>query len=191
MRLLKQAVAVLGSVVVITVIVALVTPKTAHAVIATAVQVVNSVANPAGTEDVSRAASQIVELACVNFSGQPGAIFGCFPVIPFSATINGLNGAYTVPPNQNFVITSVEVDPSQSVTGNILVVLQQATPQVSGFAGREGWTVNAATTTVLDFPTSGIVFPSGVSISMSAFYEASPSPGSDPKIVVRGYLTTN
>jgi hypothetical protein len=41
MRLLKQAMAVLGTVVVIAVLVAVVTPKTAHAVVATMVQVVN------------------------------------------------------------------------------------------------------------------------------------------------------
>jgi hypothetical protein len=46
MRLLKQAMAVLGAVVVIAVIVVLVTPKTAHAVIATLVQVVNTSAQP-------------------------------------------------------------------------------------------------------------------------------------------------
>jgi hypothetical protein len=46
MRLLRQAMAVLGSVVVIAVIVALVTPKTAHAIVATAVQVVNPLSQP-------------------------------------------------------------------------------------------------------------------------------------------------
>jgi hypothetical protein len=49
MRLLKQAVAILGTVVVIAVIAAVVTPKTAHAIIATAVQVVNGPANPVPT----------------------------------------------------------------------------------------------------------------------------------------------
>jgi hypothetical protein len=46
MRLLKQAMAVLGTVVVIAAIAALVTPKMAHAIIATAVQVVNGPGNP-------------------------------------------------------------------------------------------------------------------------------------------------
>ena len=42
MKLLKQAMAVLGTVVVIAMIVALVTPKTAHAIVATAVYVMNT-----------------------------------------------------------------------------------------------------------------------------------------------------
>lgn len=46
MRLLKQALAVLGTVVVIAVIAAVVTPKTAHAIVATAVQVVNTTSQP-------------------------------------------------------------------------------------------------------------------------------------------------
>jgi hypothetical protein len=47
MKLLKQALAVLATVVVIAVIAAVVTPKTAHAIVATAVQVVNTAAAPA------------------------------------------------------------------------------------------------------------------------------------------------
>jgi hypothetical protein len=60
MRLLKQAMAVLGTVVVIAAVVALVTPKTAHAIVATAVQVVNTSANPVPVASVSIPAVQIV-----------------------------------------------------------------------------------------------------------------------------------
>ncbi|MGB0036112.1 MAG: hypothetical protein WBP79_11615 [Candidatus Acidiferrales bacterium] len=49
MKLIKQALAVLGAVIVIAVIVAVVTPKAVRAVVAAAVQVVNTSANPVPT----------------------------------------------------------------------------------------------------------------------------------------------
>lgn len=55
MRMLKQAVGVLGTLVVVIVIAALVSPKTAHAIIATAVQVVNTSANSVPTSDAGAA----------------------------------------------------------------------------------------------------------------------------------------
>jgi hypothetical protein len=56
MRLLKQALAVLGTVVVIAVIALLVAPKTAHALVATLVQVANTSANPVPTQDTENPA---------------------------------------------------------------------------------------------------------------------------------------
>ena len=58
MKLLKQAMAVLGTVVVIAVIAALVTPKTAHALVATMVQVVNTSTSPVPTKRVDNPAQQ-------------------------------------------------------------------------------------------------------------------------------------
>jgi hypothetical protein len=51
MRILKQAMGVLGTLVVLIAIAALAMPKTAHAIIATAVQVVNTSANSVPTSD--------------------------------------------------------------------------------------------------------------------------------------------
>jgi hypothetical protein len=51
MRLVKQALAVLGSVVVVATIVTLLAPKTVHAIVATAVEVMNTSANPVPTYD--------------------------------------------------------------------------------------------------------------------------------------------
>jgi hypothetical protein len=62
MKLLKQALAVLGTVVVIAVLVALVTPKTAHAVIATAVQVVNTSAQAVPVKDVDAPGRNVFQL---------------------------------------------------------------------------------------------------------------------------------
>lgn len=86
MKLLKQALAVLGTVVVVAVIVALVTPKTAHALIATAVQVVNTVSNPAlisNTDGPGRIPYQSSTF-CVS-TGPVNGGFGCiftYPVVP-------------------------------------------------------------------------------------------------------------
>jgi len=44
------------------VVLTLVAPRAAHAAVAALVQVTNTIANPAVTEDTSRAASQIVHL---------------------------------------------------------------------------------------------------------------------------------
>src|SRR5271154_1410262 len=51
MRLFKQALAVLGSIVVVAIIMAFVAPKAVHAVVAAAVQVMNTSANPVPTYD--------------------------------------------------------------------------------------------------------------------------------------------
>ena len=58
MRLLKQALAVLATAVVIAMFVALVTPKTAHALAATMVQVVNTSASPVPSVDVNTPAEE-------------------------------------------------------------------------------------------------------------------------------------
>jgi hypothetical protein len=55
MRILKQAVGVLGALVIVIAIAALAIPKTAHAIIATAVQVVNTSANSVPTSDAGAA----------------------------------------------------------------------------------------------------------------------------------------
>jgi hypothetical protein len=51
MRLLKPALAALGSLVVVAIVMALVAPKAVHAVVAAAVEVMNTSANPAATYD--------------------------------------------------------------------------------------------------------------------------------------------
>lgn len=90
MRLLKQALAVLGSVVVIAIIAALVTPKTAHAIIATAVQVVNTPSQPVPTLATDALTAFDVSGSC-NFGS--GSVCDVLPI-------------YTVPAGQIGVIES-------------------------------------------------------------------------------------
>jgi hypothetical protein len=65
-RILNQAMAVLGTVVVIAVIAALVTPKTAHAIVATAVNVVNPSASPVPTSNVGPSNEPFFTQTCIS-----------------------------------------------------------------------------------------------------------------------------
>jgi hypothetical protein len=67
MKLLKQAMAVLGTVVVIAALVAVVTPKAVHAVVATFVQVVNTPSQPVPIKDVQSQFGSpfFVEVDCI------------------------------------------------------------------------------------------------------------------------------
>jgi hypothetical protein len=106
MRMLKQALTVLGAVVVVAMIVALVTPKAVHAIVATAVNVVNTSANPVPTVATDDRAKTAVSL---SLGGGPGG-----DTIPFpdgqtflEPTFQDVNGPYTVPPGKRLVIDSI------------------------------------------------------------------------------------
>ena|ERR1700730_5425391 len=66
MKLLKQAMGVLGTVVMIAMIAALVAPKTAHALVATLVQVVNTSASPVPTSEVGRSNEPFMAELCIQ-----------------------------------------------------------------------------------------------------------------------------
>jgi hypothetical protein len=104
MRPLKQALAILGTVVVIAVIAALVTPKTAHALVATFVQVVNTPSQPVPTWSTDNDGRSVVRLYYFE-NMAAGAIFnasgGGSPMIDASTTT-----AYTVPAGKRLVIES-------------------------------------------------------------------------------------
>lgn len=73
MRLLKRALAVLGTVVAVAVIAALVAPKAAHALVATFVQVVNTSANPVPTV---MSGTPFEAATCHGFGPTQGSICG-------------------------------------------------------------------------------------------------------------------
>jgi hypothetical protein len=99
MRLLKQALAILGTVVVMAGVVALVAPKAAQGIVATLVQVANTPANPVPTQAVDNPARQPVGLDVQDSiaDGQPGAF----------ATFGDANGPYTVPAGKRLVVESI------------------------------------------------------------------------------------
>jgi hypothetical protein len=172
MRLLKQALAVLGAVVVFAVAAAIVTPKKVHALVATLVQVSNTVAAPAITENVPNLASQHVAIYC-----PVGA--QCQPIGPGGA-FNSSAPDYTVPAGQNLVITSIDITSPGGGGGPYVYVLQGLT-SISTLS--QAWYVpNNGQTVQFQFP-SGIVWPAGGAILAD---------GNDGLTgVIRGYLTPN
>jgi len=124
MRLLKQAMAVLGTVVVIAVIAALVTPKTAHAVIATAVQVVNMPSQPVPTLSTDINAFTIFDVTgSCTFTN-----FGACPIpnlytIPASkvAVIERISGFCNMDAGQ-LALISVIYDGTAGITNTMYLV---------------------------------------------------------------------
>ena len=94
MRLLKQAMAVLGTVLTIAVLVAIIAPKTAHAVAAALVQIV-----PGTTTHVGQNESQLVSLVCEHSTNYCNAI-----------DADGTQAAspYVVPPGYTLIVTDWE-----------------------------------------------------------------------------------
>src|ERR1700722_4472252 len=85
----------------------LVVPRAAHAVAAALVQVTNTAANPATTQDTSKSASQLVTLGGgrVIFNSDGAVQLGqALPGLPESPT------GYSVPLGTNLVITGVDVN---------------------------------------------------------------------------------
>jgi hypothetical protein len=124
MKFLKSLLMGTGGVVLAGLVLALLAPKAVHAIVATAVQVVNTSANPAITEDTSRQASQIVTIRCGLFGSDGGNI--CQQVLPGGGSGPfGPRGGYVVPANQYFVLKSID---SQSPACATLVTIQGYTP---------------------------------------------------------------
>jgi len=73
-------------------------PKAAHAVAAALVEITNTAANPAVTQDVSKRAGEIVELICDQQFYQTQY---CYPLVGESP--------YVVPAGKSLVITTVDL----------------------------------------------------------------------------------
>jgi hypothetical protein len=177
MNSVKRLLMVAGALALAAIVGMILSPKAAHGIVATLVQVVNTAANPAITEDISRAASQIVAVHC-NFTLPDNFSPDCVTIS------NGFSGGtFTVPADKNFVITSIDFKPGTPGTGVIFVNLFQGIPQFGSIL-RSGWTVTNATNTVLDFSTSGIVLGPGSTTSIGVGANAA-------SVEFHGYLTSN
>lgn len=182
MKSLKRALAALGIVAVIAIMVTLVTPKTAKALVATLVQVVNTTANPAHTQDVSTTAAQIVELRCPQLAG-------CTQVFPDAST--GPTGGYFVPVNQSLVITSVDILPPVPSTFPVFAVLAEAQP-LGTYNDREKWLIQTNTTNLFQFPGAGIVVgPQSAFLVIFSFSNNSTLGLDSYTATLHGYLTSN
>src|SRR5580765_6728162 len=104
MRLAKRTVTGFGALTLAAVLLSLIVPHAAQAVVATLVQVVNTAAAPAVTQDVSKLASQNM-----SFFSQ---LVNANPAFLVSRGKNGVLGStFTVPAGQTLIITSVNFTP--------------------------------------------------------------------------------
>jgi hypothetical protein len=179
MSVLRKILIGLGSIVVVALVLALVSPKSMRAAVSTLVTVSNSLANPVLTEPATSTATQIVALYC-NLSSAPGAgLLGCQLVMPGG----GLgSSSYIVPAGQNLVITDVEID-SPGGGGIQFVGLQPtAAAQLapSGNATPIWYFSNDGQTHEYQLGP-GFVWPGGNPIFLNGLIGAT--------VILRGYLT--
>lgn len=117
MKAMKQAMAVLGTVVVIAAIVALVTPKTAHAIVATAVQVVNTSANPIPTpESATR-----FQVALCNVFGPVATAYNFCPPPTNTATFTVPMTTSTGAPVKRLIVDNVSGVCSNYTTSSLII----------------------------------------------------------------------
>jgi len=164
MSRLKTRAFFLGAAVGAAILLTLTVPRAAHAVAAALVQVANTAVAPAITQDVSKLATQNVELTCSLACDQ--------------VNNDGALASFTVPANQRLVVTTVQLD----VTGGGSTGLSQ-TNQGQVTSNRIEWLLFAAGTYEYQYP-SGIVFASGTTnIAISGTVVANA--------YLFGYLTSN
>jgi hypothetical protein len=144
MKFAKSILTGTGAVVLAGLILALLAPKAAHGIAATAVQVMNTSAAPAITADTSKLVSQIVNLQCPN--PNPGAVFIIY-------------GCYTVPAGQNLVVTSMTVTPLTG-PGAAISLNPSGLPTIVSV-------VTPGSVSTQYSWAQGLVFPSGHTIDIS------------------------
>jgi hypothetical protein len=168
----------LGGAAILILALALVGPRAAHAAAAALVQVVNTIANPAVTQDTSKAASQIVHLTTLGKAAvNPSVMTQLHQYIP-----GGTFGpTYVVPSGQNLVITSIE---ASVLTANVNTYLNLYDNTTIG--QREIWYLPSVGTTQLQFP-SGFVYPAGSSV----YVYVGGTTTTQMFVDVHGYLTAN
>jgi hypothetical protein len=157
--------------VVATVVLGVLVPQTAHAVIATLVQVVNTPTSPVPTLDNSKSAQFNVELACLPVDS--GALPPCNAIAP-----DGSTPPFTIPAGQFLVITSF--DAFTFATAGSQVTLTQLTGPSTLFQ-RETWHIAFGGTQQLQFPTGIVVGPGQLAIIGNS--------GDVDNVRIHGYLT--
>lgn len=117
-------------------------PRATHALTAALVQVTNSAAAPAITQDVSKLASQNVQLLCVGN-------VDCAQILPDGSS----SANYVVPGGHSLIITTAQLN-----TPSMLSSVQLM--QGSSSSVRESWTLGAGGSFLFQYP-SGIVISAG------------------------------
>jgi hypothetical protein len=153
-----------GAIAVVVVVGALVTPNTAHALVAALVQITNTTNNPAMTQDVSKAASQIVSLYCR---------YDVTSMLPVCSVLTS-EAEYVVPAGKSLVVTAVDIT---STAGSQNVYLMGDNGYSLAYYGSISGQLHYT------YP-SGIVFAPGSSVNFGAVYPST-------SLYLYGYLTSN
>lgn len=128
-------------------------PRAAHALAAALVQITNTAANPAITQNIGQPASQMVHLYC--------DLSGCIAYAPDGSRLE-TNGVYTVPSNSNFVITSADIASYLSAIHGNEVCSKETTVTLNGAppSGYETW----AWALAANAGTAHFTYPSGFAL---------------------------
>jgi hypothetical protein len=187
MKFAKSILTGTGAVVLAGLILALLVPKAAHAVAATLVQVANTTANPAISQDTSRQASQIVTLECLGISAQ--MTVNCYQVLPSSNSNS--NAQYYVPSGQNLVITSIDyvlLQTTSAPTSTTIFKLVPVNPPCCLSWVYEEFLVIDTTQTTMNL-SSGIVVGPTLGPGFATYSTGLAIEGYN--LTVHGYLTAN
>ena len=155
----------------------LLAPQTAHAVAAALVQVTNTTANPAITQDTSKQAGQLIHLQASIPPSVSSPTLVTF--ISISAGL-GSTANYNVPGNQTLVIRSVDITPFECPASPISQI-----ELFNNIGTVKAWTVAGAT-------TNSFTYPSGIPLGPGTNPQASTGGvGCSVVMDVFGYLTSN
>ena len=175
MRLLKQAMAVLGTVTMIAVLVAVFAPKTAHAVAAALVQI-----EPGTTTQVGQNESQLVSLGC--FVSQANYCVA----VDATGNISYPYTAYVVPAGYTLIVTDWEWYGNNGAPASQFAVDHLANASGGFFAFSAALLLTVGTSTYShEHYTTGLRVGSGVTISDTLNYVG------DGQAYVQGYLVPN
>ena len=158
----------------------LVTPRAAHALAATLVQVTNTVANPAITQATNTAASQLVLLS--GSAALPIQPTGTFNPLYQITSAGPAFSPYVVPAGQTLVVTEMDATVAQPGSGSIFLSLPPSNIDVAFLL------VPQIGTQQLKF-SSGIPFPAGSQVGVGNASLLSNAVAA--YVYVHGYLTTN
>jgi hypothetical protein len=175
MNLLRKFSVPIVGLAIMTVLLILAAPRAAHAIVAALVQVVNTTANPAITQDTSKQASQIVTLMCPNTT----FVMPCYQMgdkgVPLTLT------QYSVPASSYFVMTSLDYFPNGTGTGRAQI---SVTDNFGAGAHYEDININNTSDETIIQISPGIVMGPGASPVLAI------GPGvSNGYYYLHGYLT--
>ena len=185
MRIMRKLLMGVGATALVALLLTLIAPKAAHAVVAAMVQVTNTAAAPAITQGVPNLSSQIITLGntaslarCTSGSPCP-----FFELSPQGGALAGTTN-YTTPATQSFVITSIDFSPIGG-SGPLRVALEN----VSAHQSYEEYYVPDGLLTNLQ-NSSGLVIGPGVQLGMVTSVPSGPGT-TFMNVYLHGYLTSN